>query len=115
MSTRRNIDAAIVRLQQIAVARTPIRDSWPLMPVFIAGDRQACPAASPACGSPFPTPNANGCSAFNGNMFRWNGTALQNVVCAGANATARVERLLGESRDSFLYFNGVHTLSSTEA
>ena len=25
---------------------------------------------------------------FNGNVFRWSGTAWQNVVCAGANATA---------------------------
>jgi hypothetical protein len=38
--------------------------------------------------SPFPTPNANGCNGFYGNVFRWNGTAWQNVVCNGANATA---------------------------
>jgi hypothetical protein len=56
--------------------------------VFISGDRQACPAAFPTCGAPFPSPNANGCNAFNGNVFRWSGTAWQNVVCAGANATA---------------------------
>jgi len=56
--------------------------------VFIAGDRQDCPATTPVCGAPFSTPNANGCSAFNANVFRWSGTAWQNVVCAGANATA---------------------------
>jgi hypothetical protein len=56
--------------------------------VFISGDRQACPAAFPMCGAPFPTPNANGCNGFYGNVFRWNGTAWQNVVCDGANATA---------------------------
>ena len=56
--------------------------------VFIAGDRQDCPATTPGCGAPFSTPNANGCSAFNANVFRWSGTAWQNVVCTGANATA---------------------------
>ena len=55
--------------------------------VFISGDRQDCPAASPVCGAPFPSPNANGCNAFYGNVFRWSGTAWQNVVCNGANAT----------------------------
>jgi hypothetical protein len=45
--------------------------------VFISGDAQA---------GPFP--NGNGCSTFFANVFRWNGTAWQNVVCADANKTA---------------------------
>jgi hypothetical protein len=45
--------------------------------VFISGDRQD---------GPFP--NGNGCSTFVANVFRWNGTAWHNVVCAGANTTA---------------------------
>jgi hypothetical protein len=45
--------------------------------VFISGDTQA---------SPFP--NANGCNAFSGTLFRWTGTAWENAVCNGANATS---------------------------
>lgn len=40
--------------------------------VFISGDRQAAPF-----------PNANGCTSFSGNVFRYTGTAWQNVVCNG--------------------------------
>ena len=45
--------------------------------VFISGDRQD---------GPFP--NANGCSTFFANVFRWTGTAWENAVCNGANKTA---------------------------
>jgi hypothetical protein len=45
--------------------------------VFISGDTQS---------SPFP--NANGCNAFSGTLFRWTGTAWELAVCNGANATS---------------------------
>jgi hypothetical protein len=45
--------------------------------VFIAGDRQD---------SPFP--NANGCTRFSANVFRYTGTAWENVVCNGALGTS---------------------------
>jgi hypothetical protein len=45
--------------------------------VFIAGDRQ---------NSPFP--NGNGCTSFSANVFRFTGTAWENVVCNGANGTS---------------------------
>ena len=45
--------------------------------VFISGDTQA---------SPFP--NANGCNAFSGTLFRWTGTAWELAVCNGANGTS---------------------------
>jgi hypothetical protein len=45
--------------------------------VFISGDRQ---------NSPFP--NTNGCNAFSGTLARWTGTAWENAVCNGANATS---------------------------
>jgi hypothetical protein len=47
--------------------------------VFISGDTQS---------SPFP--NANGCNAFSGTLFRWTGTAWELAVCNGANATHRM-------------------------
>ena len=50
--------------------------------VFIAGDRQ---------NGPFPPPdfvNGNGCNAYNANVFRYTGTAWENIVCKGANGTA---------------------------
>ncbi len=51
----------------------------PLNPnvVFISGDRQ---------NTPFP--NANGCNNFSGNVFRYTGTAWENVVCDGAHGTS---------------------------
>jgi hypothetical protein len=46
--------------------------------VFISGDRQD---------SPFP--NANGCNAFSGTLFRWAGTwESTEAVCNGANHTS---------------------------
>jgi hypothetical protein len=45
--------------------------------VFISGDTQS---------GPFP--NANGCHAFSGTLFRWTGTAWELAVCNGANATS---------------------------
>jgi hypothetical protein len=45
--------------------------------VFISGDAQH---------GPFP--NGNGCTNFSGNVFRYTGTAWENVVCNGANGTS---------------------------
>jgi hypothetical protein len=45
--------------------------------VFIAGDRQ---------NGPFP--NTNGCNHFSASVFRYTGTAWENVVCSGANGTS---------------------------
>ena len=45
--------------------------------VFIAGDRQDTPF-----------PNVNGCNNFSGNVFRYTGTAWENVVCNGAQGTS---------------------------
>jgi hypothetical protein len=51
--------------------------------VFISGDAQG----SQQNFSPFP-PNANGCTTFSGNGFRYTGTAWENVVCSGASGTS---------------------------
>jgi hypothetical protein len=45
--------------------------------VFISGDTQASPL-----------PNANGCNAFSGTLFRWTGMAWELAVCNGANHTS---------------------------
>ena len=49
--------------------------------VFISGDAQSrFDRLGP--------PNANGCTSFSGNVFRYTGTAWENVVCNGANGTS---------------------------
>ncbi len=52
--------------------------------VFIIGDAQDIQFDK--MGNPIK--NANGCTTFNANVFRYTGTTWENVVCDGANGTA---------------------------
>ena len=52
--------------------------------VFISGDAQDIQFDK--MGDPIK--NANGCTTFSANVFRYTGTAWENVVCNGANGTS---------------------------
>ena len=52
--------------------------------VFISGDAQDIQFDK--MGNPIK--NANGCTTFNANVFRYTGTTWENVVCDGADGTA---------------------------